>query len=298
MKEQFLNSRTFAIVGGDQRQAYLANELAKDGYKVYAILCEENDLYDFRIIKTDNIKAALENSNVVIFPLPVTDGDNYINAPFSKREECSENILTYIKSGTAVFGGKVSEKFKMDCKKNNIDVVDYLDREEFGILNGIPTAEGAIEIALKEKATTIWKSKCLISGYGKIARPLSKTLTAMGADVEILTRSNKSTALASACGYKTITSNELKDNIEKYDIVFNTVPSIIFSEEVLKKAHKECLFIDLASKPGGIDFECAKFEGIQVIWALSLPGKTAPLTAGSIVKSTIINVLSERGELW
>ena len=297
MREQLYNSRTFAIVGGDQRQAYLANELAKDGYKVYALLCEENDLYDYRIIKTNNIKSALENSNVVIFPLPVTDGDNYINAPFSKIEECSSNILTYINSGTSVFGGKVSKEFKEECKKNNIDIVDYLEREEFGILNGIPTAEGAIEIALKEKATTIWKSKCLISGFGKIAWPLSKTLASMGADVEILTHSNKSSSLASACGYKTITSSELKEHISKYDIVFNTAPSIIFTSDVLKNAHRECLFIDLASKPGGIDFECAKFEGLQVIWALSLPGKTAPLTAGSIVKSTIINVLSERGEL-
>lgn len=298
MKEQIFNSRTFAIVGGDQRQAYLANELAKDGYKVYAILCENNKLYDFRIIKTNNLKTALQNSDVVIFPLPVTDGDNYINAPFSKIQESTDDILKNIKSGTAVFGGKVSTEFKQKCKDNGIEIVDYLERDEFAILNGIPTAEGAIEIALKEKATTIWKSKCLISGFGRIAMPLSKILTSMGADVEILTHSNKSLSLASACGYKTITGNELKEHIEKYDIVFNTAPSIIFTSDVLKNAHRECLFIDLASKPGGIDFECAKFEGLQVIWALSLPGKTAPLTAGSIVKSTIINVLSERGELW
>ena len=51
--------------------------------------------------------------------------------------------------------------------------------------------------------------------------------------------------------------------------------------------------IDLASKPGGVDFNLAKELGLKVIWALSLPGKTAPITSGEIIKDTIINILKE-----
>ena len=42
-----------------------------------------------------------------------------------------------------------------------------------------------------------------------------------------------------------------------------------------------------------MDFEAAKEAGVKVIWALSLPGKTAPITAGKIIKDTILNILNE-----
>ena len=46
---------------------------------------------------------------------------------------------------------------------------------------------------------------------------------------------------------------------------------------------------------GGVDFEEAKECGVRVIWALSLPGKIAPITSGAIIKDTIMNIISELG---
>ena len=43
----------------------------------------------------------------------------------------------------------------------------------------------------------------------------------------------------------------------------------------------------------GVDFDAAKDAGVRVIWALSLPGKIAPITAGKIIKDTILNILNE-----
>ena len=75
--------------------------------------------------------------------------------------------------------------------------------------------------------------------------------------------------------------------------VFNTVPSIVIGKNELANARKDTLFIDLASKPGGIDFEEARLCGVDTIWSLSLPGKVAPVTAGNIIKETIINILNQ-----
>jgi len=36
--------------------------------------------------------------------------------------------------------------------------------------------------------------------------------------------------------------------------------------------------------------------GVKVIWALALPGKTAPVTAGQIVADTVLGMLEEGGE--
>ena len=53
--------------------------------------------------------------------------------------------------------------------------------------------------------------------------------------------------------------------VKDFDVVFNTVPSLIFTKEVLKNTHKNTLFIDLASLPGGIDKASAKEYNIDVI---------------------------------
>ena len=69
---------------------------------------------------------------------------------------------------------------------------------------------------------------------------------------------------------------------------------MIINGSMLRQLREDCLIIDLASKPGGVDFESAKRLGRNVIWALSLPGKTAPLTAGNIIRDTINNILNEQ----
>ena len=40
------------------------------------------------------------------------------------------------------------------------------------------------------------------------------------------------------------------------------------------------------SKPGGVDLGAAGKLGLTVIWALSLPGKVAPVTAGAAIRDT------------
>ena len=47
--------------------------------------------------------------------------------------------------------------------------------------------------------------------------------------------------------------------------------------------------------PAGVDFDAAKSLGLKVIWALSLPGKTAPVTSGAIIKDTIMNIINDLG---
>lgn len=45
----------------------------------------------------------------------------------------------------------------------------------------------------------------------------------------------------------------------------------------------------------GVDLEAATQLGVKVIWALSLPGKVAPVTSGRIIRDTIFNILNELG---
>lgn len=69
---------------------------------------------------------------------------------------------------------------------------------------------------------------------------------------------------------------------------------MILDQEHLLALSDHALIIDLASNPGGVDFDAASAMGRRVIHALSLPGKVAPITAGDMIKDTICNILEEQ----
>ena len=81
--------------------------------------------------------------------------------------------------------------------------------------------------------------------------------------------------------------------MENFDVIFNTIPFPIFNRDILSRLDKNTLLIDLASRPGGVDFKAAAELQIKTIWALSLPGRVAPKSAGQIIKNTILNMIKE-----
>ena len=75
----------------------------------------------------------------------------------------------------------------------------------------------------------------------------------------------------------------------------NTVPARVLGRTELEDLRTDCLILDLASKPGGVDLSAAGELGLTVIWALSLPGKVAPVAAGAAIPNTIYNMLLQLG---
>ncbi len=68
---------------------------------------------------------------------------------------------------------------------------------------------------------------------------------------------------------------------------------MILNQERMEHVNNDCLLIDLASNPGGIDKKAAKERNLKLIWALALPGKVAPVTTAEFIKDTIYNILKE-----
>ncbi|MEG1017345.1 MAG: dipicolinate synthase, partial [Oscillospiraceae bacterium] len=108
-------------------------------------------------------------------------------------------------------------------------------------------------------------------------------------------RRTEDTAYAESLGYNAQKTARLGEKKLRYDAIVNTVPALLFTPDVIDAVEPGTLIVDLASKPGGVDGEYAKSSGMNYIWALSLPGKVAPKTAGQIIKETIENMLAERG---
>lgn len=283
--------KSISVIGGDLRQLTLAREMSNDGYEVYVTGFD-------RDIKTDSINITndfniLMDSDIIILPVPVTFDNVTVNMPYADSAINIEELAEKINRTSIVFGGKIPKALCDKLDMRGIMYRDYMLRDELAARNAIPTAEGAIEIAISETPFTIHGSRCLVFGYGKVGKMLAKTLKDLGADTYVEARKYADLALIEGHSYHPLTMNEAKSRIGEFDIIFNTVPAMVMDSEVLSRVNKDSLIIDLASKPGGIDFGEAKALGLRVIWALSLPGRVAPITAGIIIKDTIKNILSE-----
>lgn len=282
---------TFAVIGGDLRSAYLAGALAAEGFRVISSGFDGTELPPC-VTACTNPAQAIPLADCVILPLPVTTDGVNVNAPFSRTPIPLETVLQAVREDQLLLGGQVSDTLHRAAALRGLTVADYFSREELAVLNAVPTAEGAIQLAMEELPITLAGARCLITGYGRCGRVLARLLRALDAQVTVAARRCSDRAWAEAQGCKAVELTALGGK-ETYDIIFNTVPHRIFTKEVLETLDSGTLLIDLASRPGGVDFNAAAQLRLKTVWALSLPGRVAPKTAGEIIKQTIVNMIKE-----
>lgn len=287
-----MSDKKFAIIGGDMRNAIIAELLQAEDYdvKLYGF---GNYNHSINVARTNNLHTAIDHSDVIIGPVPCSIDNITLNAPFSDCVISVVNIFESLKKNQLFLAGHISDKIKQLTMNYNTNIIDFLDREELAVLNAIPTAEGAIQVAMEELPITINGSNSLVLGYGRIGKILCKMLSGLGSNVHACARKPHDIAWIKSNGHVPVHFNNLNKSLNSIDVVFNTVPSLILDKQKLVKIKKDCLVIDLASKPGGVDIEAAKNIGIKSIWALSLPGKVAPYSAAMAIKETILNILDE-----
>lgn len=288
-----LRDKTIFVAGGDLRQARLAERLSEDN-RVYTLGLEKADGLEKAAAQPEALRGL--TPDYLIFPIPVCSDPETVNTPFSSKRLDVEEVLSLAGPETLVLGGRLTEDFKARLSHRGLPFADLLEREEMAVRNAVPTAEGALQIAMEELPCTIFGMNILVTGYGRISRVLSRMLKALGARVKVSARRFSDLAWIEAEGCTPVRLRGLAEAVGDCRLIINTVPAPILGEEVLAKAPKDCLLIDLASKPGGVDIAAAGRLGLKAIWALSLPGKVAPLTAGDILFDTIQNIAGERGE--
>ncbi len=288
-----MKNNTFSIIGGDNRSVVAAERLCALGLDIHIFGFDADVPFGANIHREKTLADAVKKASYILLPLPCSSGNERLNTPLYEGSILLQDIASLITAEQMVFAGKMDPWLKDALQERHIACFDYADREEFAVLNAIPTAEGAVEIALRELSCTLNGSECLVIGFGRISKALSHCLRGMGARVTTSARRHSDLAWITSYGYTPIHTNAIKEQINKYQIIFNTVPVMILDRDILAAADKNCLIIDLASKPGGVDFESAERLGLKVIHALSLPGKVAPRTAGAIICDTVLNIISE-----
>ena len=286
--------KEFAVVGGDLRTIKLAKILAKEGNMVYTYGLEKaEELKEIKnIIFCEKLIEAVKMVQVVIGPIPFSSDGININMPFSDGKLSIREFMHNLNAKILIAGTIAPDVYEL-ANDEYIEIVDIMKREELAVLNTIATAEGAIEIAIANTNKILHGSNVLVLGFGRIGKVLARKLAGLSTKVTCAARKEEDLAWIKAYGHKGININQIDKNLSEFDVIINTVPQMILTAEKLGYVKQECLLIDLASTPGGIDKKVAKEKGLQLIWALALPGKVAPTTTAEFIKDTIYNILKE-----
>ena len=279
-----MKDNTFLILGGDNRSLYLGEYLENQGFKVCYYAFNHTECYN-------SLEEAMNSSDVIVLPLPFTKDRLTLNAPLFDDKVVISDIVALLSNKKMVFGGQLPKSFCEELESRDCPYCDYFLLDELAIYNAVPTAEGVVQVLIEELPITIHGMKCGILGYGRVGKVLANTLSSLGAKVTVFARKQSAFAeiYASSMEYKhfDVLSTENND----FDVVINTVPVKVLGDAQLSKLNSDCILVEVASAPFGIDFQSAKENAFKVIKAGSLPGKVAPKTAGEIIGRSILPMI-------
>lgn len=269
--------KKIAVIGGDLRTIYLTEMLAKEN----TVITYGQELSNIKsdAMKIDNLKNAIELSDIIIGPVPFSKDGESLLVEYGKEQILIKDIINYSKKKILIAGSIKKEACKL-ADDNDVQIIDLMKEENLTILNTIATAEGALEIAIKKTKRILHGSNVLVLGYGRVARVVAQKFAALSAKVTCAARKPEAFAWIEVDGHESLNINKLGKNLADFDIVINTPPTTILTKDRLAKLKNHCLLIDLASYPGGVDVKAAKELGINFEWALGLPRKDSTYYSG------------------
>lgn len=282
-----------AVLGGDKRMDFAARELVRLGYSVRQWGRSEGDNAS---VFSKNAREWLADADALMLPLPSSLDGTHLWTPLCKADEGLRMETLFCAAPEKVWlVGRFGETLCHRAKEKGIRCIDYFESEILQLKNALPTAEGAIEIAMRELPVVLDGTSVAVIGYGRIGEVLSLKLKALGANVTVYARRPQVCTHAELLG---CLSRRICGEISlSFDtntrVIFNTVPSRLFTREILQTLPRECLIVDLASLPGGVDMRAAEELGIRAVWATALPGKCAPESAGIILGQTVHSILHD-----
>ncbi|MHB1682492.1 MAG: dipicolinate synthase subunit DpsA [Bacilli bacterium] len=284
-----------AFIGGDARIGEVVRSVSDMDASAYLFGFERFPVSSPDTRKLELTPEALSGMDVVVLPIAGMDDEGLVDATFAQTplRLCDEHFAAIAKT-TPIFSGIARQGLRAMADRHGLDLIRLMELDEVAILNSIPTAEGAIALAMEKTDITLHGSACIVLGMGRCGASLARMLAGIGAKVRVCARKPADLARIREMGLAAYPLAELENALVDADVVFNTIPAPILTSDVLTQVPRSCVIIDIASAPGGTDFRYAEKRGIKALLAPSLPGIVAPKTAGRIIAQTIVRLLQDR----
>lgn len=285
------HSLRISIMIGDLRQVYMARMLVDLGYEVayYGTQCCRKQLRDCTMVSS--LKALFSFSPIIITAIPFTkDGDSVFLMDGSISLSFY-NFFSHFTKKHFLVTGSLPDSITDYCKKNNIAFFDFMSSEVFAIETAVPTAEGAILEAIRHSSLVLHQNNALVLGFGRCGKMLASKLKGLDANVYVCSNDLCELAYISSYGYHSLTYPQLETCICNFQFLFNTVPALVLTKPLLSLLPQDAVIIDIASTPGGLDYEACKQLEINAHLCQGLPGKIAPKSAACLlVKELLKNI--------
>lgn len=193
---------------------------------------------------------------------------------FSKGDEYLAHLLTKLPDDVIISGGNLNSPLL-----EGYCCVDFLRDPYYLADNAAITAECAIKILEKQLETDLNNKQVLVIGWGRIGKCLCPLLKSKGACVTAATRKIADLAMIHALGYSSLPISDTASETERFDVILNTVPVLLFPQIRIKE---DCIALELASKPG--------MTGRNIYDGRGLPGKISPMKSGKLIAETFIRL--------
>ncbi len=213
-----------------------------------------------------------DNNCVLILPIQGIDEQGYI---FNTKEQ----LVQHIEGITKIYTGNANNLLKNICMKHNIELIEYLQDEVLVTQNSLLTAEAILSLCISETNKSIFDSNILVLGYGNCGKKICELLKKLNVTPTIYTKKEEDYSIAENYGIKT--SYNLQD-ISEYDIIINTIPVNVLTNNDYNKISAQSFILDIVSK-GVINHKLSKKLKLNTYIAPSLPGKYSPYTAAKVI---------------
>lgn len=283
-----------ALIGGDARQLEVIHKCSELDASVVLFGFDNLQNGSSGITKAELTPEALQALDAVILPAVGTDDQGNVDSLFSSKElRLTHEHIAALPKHAIVFTGMAKPYLRELCSNEGIGLIELFDRDDVAIYNSIPTAEGAVMMAIQNTDITIHGSESMVLGFGRTGATLARTLQGMGAKVRVGVNKPEYYARAIEMGMNPFYTQELISHVSQVDLLFNTIPAMVVTAQVIANIPHRAIIIDLASKPGGTDFRYAEKRGVKAMLAPGLPGIVAPKTAGRIIADTLTRIIME-----
>lgn len=190
-------------------------------------------------------------------------------------------LLAQLPKSITVLGGNLDREELVGYR-----CADLLKDERYLAENAMITAHCAIRVAAEQMKVTWLNCPVLILGWGRIGKCLGLLLKALGAEVSSAARKESDRAMITALGCEAEDIGQLSYILKRYRVIFNTVPYPVLCNEQITYCRKDCVRIELASRPG------MPTEG--AVSALGLPGRLVPESSGGLIARTVLRLCARK----
>ncbi|MEN1969919.1 dipicolinic acid synthetase subunit A [Lentibacillus sp. N15] len=287
-----------AVLGGDGRYLELIRQLQQlPDTTIFLVGFDKLEQGFTGLKQADFNELEPETLDAVILPITGTNQKGEIETVFSDQDiKLSRDWFKRLRPSTLVFTGITNAYLTAMTTELNLELIALFDRDDVAIYNSIPTAEGTIMMAIEHTDYTIHSSRVIVVGFGRVGNTVANKFSALGAKVSVCARSIRDLARITEMGLTAIPLDDLPKHTADCDLLINTIPAFVIKQDSIQQLPSHALIYDLASKPGGTDFDYAEKRGIKAILARSLPGIVAPKTSGKILADVVKQFLQERKE--